>query len=145
MSDLSKALVAAAVELSDPPAVAKNAHFGQPYADLKAVVKSIREPLARHGISVTQSPEVLVEADRRSVRLVTVIRHASGETAEYATTWPMPPNANIQQFGAAITYLRRYTLCSLLNLVGDPDDDAEVIVAPTRKEPHDTARRNPVR
>jgi hypothetical protein len=134
MSELSKALAAAAVQLTDPPALVKNAHFGQPYADLKAVVQSLRQPLAKNGLSVVQSPAVRIEGDRRILDLTTRISHASGESAEFVCSWPLPPTANIQQLGAAITYLRRYTLCSLFNVVGDPDDDAEVIVAPTRKE-----------
>jgi hypothetical protein len=58
MAELSKSLAAAAAQLTDPPALAKNAHFGQPYADLKAVVQSLRQPLAKNGLSVVQSPAV---------------------------------------------------------------------------------------
>jgi len=111
-------------------------------------VQALREPLARHGISVIQSPEMLLEGERRVLRLVTRLSHSSGEFAEFSTAWPMPPSANIQQLAAAITYLRRYTLCSLFCVVGDPDDDAEIIVSPTRekgKQQHDPARSNPNR
>ena len=146
--NIAKALALVAAEISDPPALAKNAHFGQPYADLKSVVQAIRKPCARHGISIVQSPTTATEGDKRSLVLRTVLTHSSGEKLEFDSMWALPLTANIQQFGGAITYLRRYTLCALFNVVGDPDDDAEIIVQPTRQEgkkTYDPSRSNPPR
>ena len=39
---------------------------------------------------------------------------------------PLPQGLNAQQTGSAITYFRRYTLCSLLALEIDEDDDGNV-------------------
>ena len=39
----------------------------------------------------------------------------------------------MQKYGSAVTYARRYGLCNLLGIVGDPDDDAEIASAPDKK------------
>jgi len=126
------ALAAVAAEIQNPPAVAKNSHFGQPYADLKSVVETVRPVLARHGFAVIQNPTVEHDRDIVWLDLETILAHKSGGVWSSNLRWRA--GSNIQHLGAAITYVRRYALCAILNIVGDPDDDAETIVAPTRQE-----------
>lgn len=128
--NLYKALAAAGAELRNPLNDGINPAFkGSRYATLGAVTSTVRPVLAKHGLSVLQFIET-PEPGRVTVR--TRLAHASGEFVEASTT--SSAGSNIQHLGGAITYLRRYTLCGILNIVGDDDDDAEGIVAPTRKE-----------
>lgn len=53
----------------------------------------------------------------------------SGETLRSGLS--LPSNLNAQQTGSAITYYRRYTLCSLLSLEIDEDDDGNVATGNT--------------
>lgn len=130
MEQLNKALAAASADLRNPLNDGTNAAFkGFRYATLGAVCNAVRPVLARHGLVAMQFVET-PEPGRVTIR--TRIAHASGEFVESSATWAA--GQNIQHLGAAITYLRRYTLCSTLNIVGDDDDDAETIVAPTRKD-----------
>lgn len=61
----------------------------------------------------------------------------TGETSQSGIN--LPANLNAQQTGSAITYFRRYTLCSLLALEIDEDDDGNAATgntgAPTAKSP----------
>jgi len=132
MQNLYKALAAAAAELKNPLADRQNSHFNQPYATLQSVVDTVRPVLAKHGLSVIMVPRVEKRESALYLVLQTTLVHASGESMTWETPWPV--EANIQKLGAAITYLRRYVLCALTNVVGDVDDDAEVIAAPTREQ-----------
>ena len=51
--------------------------------------------------------------------LVTVLMHESGETIEGRTA--IPDTSDIQAFGSAITYLRRYAIQSLLGIAAGAD------------------------
>lgn len=128
MQNLYKALAAAAAELKNPLADRQNSHFNQPYATLQSVVDTVRPVLAKHGLSVVQIPRTEKRDAALYLVLQTTLAHSSGESMSWETPWPV--EANIQKLGAAITYLRRYVLCSLCNVVGDVDDDAEAIIAP---------------
>lgn len=132
MQNLYKALAAAAAELKNPLADRQNSHFNQPYATLQSVVDTVRPVLAKHGLSVIMVPRVEKRDSALYLVLETTLVHASGECLRWETPWPV--EANIQKLGAAITYLRRYVLCALTNVVGDVDDDAEVIAAPKREQ-----------
>lgn len=55
--------------------------------------------------------------------LETVIRHVPSGT-ETSSVAALPATDNPQDMGKSITYLRRYSLLSLLSLVGDDDDGA---------------------
>lgn len=129
MQNLYKALATAAAELKNPLADRKNTHFGQKYATLQSVVDTVRPVLAKHGIAVVQE---ILTPEPGKVTIITRLVHSSGEDHAIPTTWNA--GTNIQHLGAAVTYLRRYALCAALNIVGDDDDDAETIVAPTREQ-----------
>jgi hypothetical protein len=132
MQNLYKALAAAAAELKNPLADRQNTHFGQPYATLQSVVDTVRPVLAKHGLSVIMVPRVEKRDSALYLVLQTTLVHVSGESLSWETPWPV--EANIQKLGAAITYLRRYVLCALCNVVGDVDDDAETVTAPSREQ-----------
>jgi hypothetical protein len=59
------------------------------------------------------------------LNLTTTLAHASGEWI--ASDWPVSPiveTANPQRMGAALTYVRRYALFTLVGIAGEDDLDA---------------------
>ena len=72
------------------------------------------------GLSVSQPATV----NEFGVGVTTLLMHESGEWIESAVTLPVVDQKNIaQEAGKTITYLRRYSLASLLNLYSDEDTD----------------------
>ena len=109
-------LVAALSEISNP-SLDGQANYGK-YATLSACLKAANETLSSHNLSVIQM------AHTDPDRLVTRIVHTSGEFIEDGGVPLLSENkANPQKMGSAITYARRYGLCSMLGIVGEEDDD----------------------
>ena len=95
-------------------------HHGK-YATLAAVLEVIREPLATNGLAYIQAPSV----ENGNVTVTTRLMFAD-EWLE--TDISAPAQSNIQQLGSSISYLRRYSLMSLLSLAADDDDDGNAAV-----------------
>lgn len=100
----------------------QNPHFRNKYASLAAILDVVRAPLADNGLALTQTLEPYPEG----LRLVTTLR-GYGETIESAH--PLPTGLKPQEFGAALTYARRYSLSAMLNISADDDDDANIAQA----------------
>jgi len=128
-TNLATALVAAMSEIDDPVMDAENPHFKNRYASLKSCLDAVRSVLANHGLFVTQS--VIAGGDGKD-RLVTRVMHESGQFMEDEGITLIGADT-MQKYGSAVTYARRYGLCNLLGIVGDPDDDAEIASAPNKK------------
>jgi hypothetical protein len=118
-----KSLIAAKMEFKPLVKNKVNPHFKSKYADLSAVAESVDEALAKHGLTYIQPLEYVKEA----LCVVTRLTHTSGE--ELLSTFPLPPGTP-QQMGSAITYGRRFSLCSLLGICADDDDDANAASTP---------------
>ena len=88
------------------------------YADLSAVTRAILPRLGSVGLSWVTMPTVV---DGKFV-LVYRLQHASGDFLE--GTYPLPAGLSPQQTGSAITYARRYCLCSVTGIAPSDDDDA---------------------
>ncbi len=93
-----------------------NPFFKSKYAGLESIVKTIREPLAKNGLAVTQWP--ISEGE-----LCTILTHKSGEWI--MGTFKMRPKDNTPQgIGSAMTYARRYALSAVLSVAtGEGEDD----------------------
>jgi hypothetical protein len=115
---LAKSLAAASASLRNPGQDATNPHFRSKYTSLVGLIDSLRAPLAAQGIIVLQ-PVSSPVAGR--VRVETVLLHSSGEWM--SSTADLPSGATAQSFGAAVAYLRRYALQSMLGVSGDADAD----------------------
>lgn len=100
------------------------------YADLADVIAAVRAPLSDNALSV--SHELCYERDRYGMR--TVLMHSSGETISSWYPLPDPQKQEIraQEFGAALTYARRYSLSSIVGIASEEDDDG-ASAAPTPK------------
>jgi len=90
------------------------------YATLDAIMDMVRKPLADNGLAIVHS----LGTDEQGPVCETRLCHASGQ---WLATWVpviVAEGANAQGWGGAITYARRYGLCSLLAIAADEDDDA---------------------
>lgn len=83
------------------------------YAPLDSIFAAIRKPLADNDLAVTQ----LLDGSS----LTTLLLHGSG--AVLTSRVPIVSGSGIQEFGSAITYLRRYALQAILGIAADDDDD----------------------
>ena len=95
--------------------------YGYSYADLPAIFEVINPLLKKHGLGFAQMVN--------GVSVRTVIFHIeSGEQIESVTDIPQGVQLkgmnDFQVLGSAITYIRRYSLSSILGLVTDKDTDA---------------------
>lgn len=105
-----------------------NPHFKSKYASLTAVWDACRKPLAENGLSVSQG----FTENNDKIFCVTTLLHSSGEWMEFE--FPMLiSKQDMQGFGSASTYAKRYALSSLLGIVSDDDDDGNSVSVPQPK------------
>ena len=95
----------------------KNPFFKSKYADLKSVVKAIKEPFTNNGLSYVQFP---VE-DNSRIGVETILMHESGEWLSNSFTVNLTKQ-DAQGAGSAITYCRRYGLQAVAGIPSDDDD-----------------------
>lgn len=126
IKEITKALTLFHVKVGDIIKDAKNPFFKSTYATLQNIQDTIREPLIECGLTVSQHPV-------GEHGLTTLLMHESGEWL--SSTYIMTPVKNDPQgIGSCITYQKRYSLVSVLNLsVNDPDDDANLATFGTDK------------
>jgi hypothetical protein len=102
-----------------------NPFFKSSYADLGSVWDAARPVLSKYGLCIMQTTEF--SPDRNQVIMVTTLAHISGQWVK--SYLPLNPSKNDSQgMGAAITYLRRYSLSAIVGVVCDDDDDGEISV-----------------
>jgi hypothetical protein len=119
-SQLVKALIAAKKKFKTLVKNKVNPHFKSRYADLAAVHDAVDDALADNGLTIMQP----LNFDKETGPYITTeLYHTSGEvkTARYN----LPAGADSQKLAAAITYGRRNSLCALLGIPADDDDDGE--------------------
>lgn len=105
----------------------ENPFYHSRYADLTAILDTIRKPLSENGLSFVQFPT-------GQSGLETTLMHTSGEWM--SATYEMKPVKNDPQgLGSAITYQRRYALGSILGLSTDDDDDGNQASKPAPAQP----------
>jgi len=128
IAELATALSKAQGQIEAASKGSVNPHFKSRYADLNSLRDAIREPLAVNDLSIIQLPRV----DGNHVEVETMLLHKSGEYIAETLRMPFGQN-NAQAIGSALTYCRRYSLGSLLNLSAD-DDDGNAAVALSGKQ-----------
>ena len=106
-----------------------NPFFKTHYATLDAIWEAIREPLSINGLSLTQT---LAQTTDGKTLLDTTLLHTSGEWIG-GSMLVNPVKDDPQGLGSAISYARRYSLCALLGVVADEDDDANTATKPKAK------------
>lgn len=111
-------LVQAQLKIKAPKKDKINPRFKTSYCSLDSIYEAIRIPLAEHGFTIRHT----IVAEGEKYWLETFLHHSSGETL--SNRMPIFVEALTSQgFASALTYSRRYALCSLLGLPTDDDDD----------------------
>lgn len=118
---LAVALTKAQSEIKSVKMDAVNPFFKSRYATLGAVIDASKEVLEKNGLVVTQ----LSTSDNGEVGITTLLMHSSGEWIESTCTVAIEGKNIAQEAGKAITYLRRYSLSSILNLYAEEDNDGQ--------------------
>jgi hypothetical protein len=131
------ALAAAQMEMGKALKDSTNPAFKSKYADLASVMDACMPALNRHGIAVFQ-PTV----DDESGRYVkTIFAHVSGETVECRVPLIVSKN-DMQGYGSAVTYARRYGLMGMAGIAPEDDDGSAAAKAPPPKHSSTEALRD---
>lgn len=127
---IAQALAAAQMKMGKALKSANNPHFKSKYADLASVVDACMPALNEAGIAVIQPT-----TDDESGRYVeTILIHGeSGETLKCRVPLIVGKN-DMQGYGSAVTYARRYGLMSMSGIAPEDDDgNAAAKAAPTEQ------------
>ena len=134
---LASALSKAQAEMPAIKFDSKNPFLKNDYASLGAIIAGARPVIAKHGLSVAQ----LTFGDDGVAGVETVLMHTSGEWISQSISMPIGEEkgkSSAQVAGSIITYLRRYSLASILGIYSDEDGDGnkpEPERKPTRAKP----------
>ena len=124
INELAKAL---ALFQAKMPAVLMNAtnpFLKNKYADLGAVIETAIPYTSEFGLSFSQ----LTFSDDVRIGVETVLMHTSGQWISSAVSLPLGEEKGktlAQVAGSVITYLRRYSLGSILGIYTEEDKDGE--------------------
>jgi hypothetical protein len=118
-----------------------NPFFKSSYADLGSVWDAARPVLSKYGLCVMQTTKL--NADATKIIMVTTLAHTSGQWMK--SFLPLNPSKNDSQgVGAALTYLRRYSLSAIVGVVCDEDDDGETAVGRGRQPTQRPSQPTPI-
>lgn len=101
---------------------AVNPFLKNKFADLGAVISTLRPLLPEYGLSYSQMPY----SEAGKVGVTTLIMHASGEWIESDVSIDLAEEKGksaAQVAGSVITYLRRYSLTAAFGMFADEDTD----------------------
>lgn len=117
MKTIAAALAKAQTEMGPALKDSVNPAFKSKYADLASVMAACMPALNKHGIAVIQP----TGEDETGRFVKTVFIHDSGETLECRVPLIVGKN-DMQGYGSAVTYARRYGLMSMAGIAPDDDD-----------------------
>lgn len=136
-SKITAALVQAQMNMTKATKTANNPHFRSKYADLGSVMDACMGPLNSAGIAVLQP----VGEDELGRFVETVFLHSeSDETLKCRVPLILQKN-DMQGFGSAVTYARRYGLMAMAGIAPEDDDGN----AAAKAAPRGGQRRDEVR
>jgi hypothetical protein len=120
IAKIAGALVKAQSEMGNAVKDSKNPFFKSSYADLNSIREASLPVLNKHGISVLQ-PTTVIEG---RLYVETLLLHESGEFLSGLYEVVVGKQNDPQALGSAISYSRRYSLQSMIN-IGAEDNDGE--------------------
>ncbi len=121
INEISKAMANAQGEMEPALKSSKNPFFKSNYADLAAIMESIKVPLKKNDLSVWQD----VITNEKGISVCTMVSHSSGQWIEFGPLEIALAKRDAQSVGSAITYAKRYALSAAVGVVSDNDDDGE--------------------
>jgi hypothetical protein len=120
IKELSAALAKAQGVMEGATKDAANPFFKSKYADLSSVWAACRKALSSNGLSIIQTSDFLPELPDM-VCIDTTLCHSSGEWISGRMV-VKPVKTDPQAVGSCITYLRRYSLQSMVGIAPEDDD-----------------------
>ncbi len=143
IDELAKALTQAQAEFEEVKKSGHNPHLNTNYATNDDVLNAVGPALRRNNLTVVQP---IGCDDNGDITITTMVIHNSGQHISDTTIIQAPKSRKginaIQALGSAITYMRRYTLCSMLLVGGQPDDDAHNAGSVDGEEEEETESSN---
>lgn len=130
ISNLITALLKAQTKIENPSKDSFNPHHKSKFASLHSYIEATKRPLMEQGLVIVQG----INGSGLNVGVDTMLAHSSGEWLSFSVqaecfTTRKDASGKIeklpgdgQAIGSLTTYLRRYGIASLLNLVGEDDD-----------------------
>lgn len=117
IKNIAIAMCKAQAEMGSAKKAENNPFFKTKYADLKEVIKAVKDPFANNGLSYVQFP---IEENGR-IGVETILMHESGEYLSHSFTVQLSKQ-DAQGAGSAITYCRRYGLQAIAGIPAEDDD-----------------------
>lgn len=128
---IAMALATAQMKMGKALKGASNTHFKNKYADLSSVVDACMPALNECGIAVIQPT-----TDDESGRYVETILIHGESGQELKCRVPLIVSKNdMQGYGSAVTYARRYGLMSMAGIAPEDDDGNAASKAPPKAAP----------
>ena len=111
---------------ADLPAVARKGkgHNDKRYARFEDVIEALREPLCRHGFSLS----FRTQQEPGTIRVTGVLGHEAGhqETTDILLPADKSGSKNdVQSWGSSISYGKRYVSLTLTGIATEDDDDGQ--------------------
>ena len=94
------------------------------FASLDTILETLKPMLKKYGFSVRYETE---QRDANTIEVSCVVTHQAGHSEKVKFSAPIGRSGHmlpIQEYGAALTYAKRYTLCMAFGLNTDEDTDA---------------------
>jgi hypothetical protein len=122
INELAAALAAAQGEMHPAKFNAVNPFMKNRYADLGSVIEASRDVLTKNGLAIVQ----LLNGNDNNVGVETILMHKSGQWVSSDIAMSIGDEKGLslaQSAGKLVSYLRRYSLASMLGIYAEPDDD----------------------
>lgn len=99
-------------------------HNNKKYARFEDVIVALRDPLTRHGFSLSHR----VDTSGNVIRVTGILGHRGGHTEQ--TEMTLPPDTSggktpVHAMASAISYGKRYVTLTLTGIATDDDDDGK--------------------
>ena len=131
IASIAKALASAQSEMGKALKSANNPHFNRKYADLSSVVDACMPALNAAGIAVIQP----TGEDSMGMFVETMLIHGeSGEMLKCRVPLIIGKK-DMQGYGSAVTYARRYGLMSMSGVAPEDDDGSAAVKAAPQTQP----------
>lgn len=141
------ALLAAQSELANPTKDTQG--YGYKYATLDSILALVKPILKKHGVGIYQAAGKIED---NTVIIKTVLFHKSGQHIIEQAQVPIKFGSNpVQDYGASLTYGKRYALLGMLNICPADEDTDGVGSEPAKKKapknnkPSSNGKKQPIR
>lgn len=139
MKGIATALAKAQANMEKAIKANKNDHFRSKYADLGNVMDACLPALNEAGIAVIQP----IGSDEQGLYVKTVFIHGeSGEDIQCRVPLILGKN-DMQGFGSAVTYARRYGLMAMAGIAPEDDDGNAAAASAPKGKPAPKPQENP--